>query len=89
MRRFIGFMRRISVKKLIAFGIVKGLITLGIFLLISVSSESGAPEELGSPSETVSEEYIFEKLSPIEVPTEWNDSYPFSSKGDALEELGS
>lgn len=86
MRRCIGFMRRISVKRLIAFGIVKGLITLGIFLFISISSESGASAELGGPSEIISEEYTFEKLYLDEVPTEWNDSYPFSSREDALEE---
>lgn len=80
-------MRLKSVKGLIALGIVKGLITLGVFLFFSVFSECGAAAELGGSSEIISENYTFEKLDPDEVTTEWNDSYLFSSREDALEEL--
>ena len=38
-------------------------------------------------SETINEEHTFEKLNPDEVTTEWNDSYLFSSREDALKEL--
>ena len=43
--------------------------------------------ELGDSSEVINEEYTFEKLDPDEVTTEWNDSYLFSSREEALEEL--
>lgn len=80
-------MRLKSVKGLIVLGIVKGLITLGVFLFFSVFSEYGAAAELGTPSEIINEEYTFEKLNPEEVTTEWNDSYLFSSREEALKEL--
>ncbi len=80
-------MRLKSVKGLVALGIVKGLITLGVFLFFSVFSECGAAAELGGSSEIVSEEYTFEKLNPDEVTTEWDDSYLFSSREAALQEL--
>ena len=80
-------MRQKSVKGLVALGIVKGFITLGILLFFSVFSECGASAEIGAPSEIINEEYTFEELNPDEVTTEWDDSYLFSSREDALKEL--
>jgi oligoendopeptidase F len=80
-------MRLKSVKGLIALGIIKGLITLGVFLFFSVFSECGAAAELGGSSEIINEEYTFEELNPDDVTTEWDDSYLFSSREDALKEL--
>ncbi len=80
-------MRLKSVKGLVALGIVKGLITLGVFMFFSVFSECGASAASGGPSEIINEEYTFEKLNPDEVTTEWNDLYLFSSREDASEEL--
>jgi len=80
-------MRIKSVKGLIALRIIKGLITIGIFLFFYVFSECGAAAKLGDSSEVINEEYTFEKLDPDEVTTEWNDSYLFSSREEALEEL--
>ena len=40
-----------------------------------------------APSEIINEEYTFEELNPDEVTTEWDDSYLFSSREDALKEL--
>jgi oligoendopeptidase F len=80
-------MRLKSVKGLIALGIVKALITLGIFLFFSVFSECGAASELSGSSEIINEGQPFEMLNPDEVTTEWDDSYLFSSREDALKEL--
>ena len=64
-----------------------GVTVLGIFLLFFVFSGYGASAEAGEPSEIRNEEYTFEEIDPDEVTTEWNDSYLFSSREDALEEL--
>jgi len=64
-----------------------GVTVLGIFLLFFVFSGYGASAEAGAPSEIRNEEYTFEEIDPDEVTTEWNDSYLFSSREDALEEL--
>ena len=81
-------MKRKSVKGLIALGVIKGFLTLGILLFFAVFSECGASAEVAKPSEIMNEECTFEELNPDEVTTEWNDSYLFSSREDALEELG-
>lgn len=80
-------MRYKSVKGLVALGIVKGLITLGLLLFFSTFSECGASAEVTNFSETLNQEQPFQKLNPDEVTTEWNDTYLFSSKEDALKEL--
>ncbi|AKB76094.1 Oligoendopeptidase F [Methanosarcina lacustris Z-7289] len=81
------YMRRKSVKGLIALGIIKGLITIGILLFFAVFSECSAYVEVANPSEILNEEYTFEELNPDEITTEWNDSYLFSSREAAQEEL--
>ncbi|MFZ2499765.1 M3 family oligoendopeptidase [Methanosarcina sp.] len=81
-------MTRKSVKGLITLGIIKGLIALGILLFFAVFSECDASAEVEKPSEPLNEGQTFEELNPDEVPTEWNDSYLFSNRDDALEELG-
>jgi len=80
-------MRYKSVKGLVALGIVKGLITLGLLLFFSTFSECGASAEVTNFTETLIQEQPFQKLNPDEVTTEWNDTYLFSSKEDALKEL--
>ena len=60
-------MRQKSVKGLVALGIVKGFITLGILLFFSVFSECGASAEIGAPSEIINEEHTFEELNSDEV----------------------
>ncbi len=74
-------MRRRSIKWIIALGI--------LLLFFTVSSGSGASAEIEKSPEVGSNEYTFEKLNPDEVTTEWNDSYLFNSKEDALKELES
>jgi oligoendopeptidase F len=80
-------MRQKSVKGLVALGVIKGLITLGVFLFFSVFSECGASAEVTNSSETLNVEQPFEKFNPDKVTTEWNSLYLFSSREDALEEL--
>ncbi|PAV12591.1 hypothetical protein ASJ81_01565 [Methanosarcina spelaei] len=77
-------MRYKSVKELVALGIVKGLITLGLLLFFSTFSECGASAEVTNFSETLNQEQPFQKLNPDEVTTEWNDTYLFSSREDLL-----
>ncbi|WP_229395701.1 M3 family oligoendopeptidase [Methanosarcina sp. DH1] len=80
-------MRYKSVKGLVVLGIVKGLITLGLLLFFSTFSECGASAEVTNYSETLNQEQPFEKLNPNDVTTQWNDTYLFSSREDALKEL--
>ncbi|MGE5457545.1 MAG: M3 family oligoendopeptidase [Methanococcaceae archaeon] len=80
-------MRQTSVKGFIAFGISKGLVALGILLSFAVFQGRGTSAKVEKSSETINEEHTFEKLKPDEVTTEWNDSYLFSSREDALKEL--
>lgn len=80
-------MRLKSVKGLVVLGIVKGLITLGLLLFFSTFSECGASSEVTNSSETLNVEQPFEKLTPDEITTEWNASYLFSSREDALKKL--
>jgi oligoendopeptidase F len=82
-------MRLKSTKELIASGILKGLITLGILLFFIVFSGFVACAKEDNSFETASVDQTFEELNPDEVTTEWNDTYLFSSKEDALKELES
>lgn len=79
-------MRQKSGKRL-ALGIVKGLITLGLLLSFATFSECSASTEITNSSEILYMGQPFEKLNPNEVTTEWNNSYLFNSKEDALKEL--
>jgi oligoendopeptidase F len=79
-------MRQKSGKGL-ALGIVKGLITLGLLLSFATFSECSTSTEVTNSSEILYLEQPFEKLNPNEVTTEWNNSYLFNSKEDALKEL--
>lgn len=82
-------MRRESITKLIASGAFKGLIAVGIILFFAVFSVSGASAKAGNSSEIASMDQEFEELNPDEVTTEWNNTYLFSSREDALKELES
>lgn len=64
-------MRYKSVKEIVALGIVKGLITLGLLLFFSTFSECGASADITNFSETLYVEQPFKKLNPDEVTTEW------------------
>jgi oligoendopeptidase F len=86
-----------SVKRLIASGMFKGPLVLGALLSLAVFPEGRASEKLEKYSESTGSstgnkndagnEYTSEVLDPIEVPTEWNDAYLFSSREDASKEL--
>ncbi|MDD3248309.1 MAG: M3 family oligoendopeptidase [Methanosarcina sp.] len=80
-------MRQKSTKELIVLGTLKGLITLGILLFFTVLSISGVSAKAENSSEITSAEYTFEELNSDEVTTEWDDSYLFSSREDALKDL--
>jgi len=80
-------MRQKSTKEFVASGKLKGLIIFGILLFFAVFSISGSSAKTENPSEITNDGYTFEELNPDEVTTEWDDSYLFSSRGDALEEL--
>ena len=67
--------------------LVKGLIALEILLFLAIFSGFGAAAEVETLSENISEEHTFEALNPDKVTTEWDDSYLFSSREDALKEL--
>ncbi|HIH73978.1 MAG TPA: M3 family oligoendopeptidase [Methanosarcina sp.] len=82
-------MRLKSTKELIAPGILKGLITLGILLLFTVFSGFVVSAKTNNSFETASADQTFEELNPDEVTTEWNETYLFSSREDALKELES
>lgn len=80
-------MRLKSIKGLIVLGIVKGLITIGVLLFFAVFSECDASAKVEKPSELISEGYTFKELNSDEVTTEWNNSYLFSSREEALKGL--
>jgi len=80
-------MKRKSVKGFIDLRTVKWFITLGLLLFFATFSECGASAKVTNSSEIVNVEQPFEKLNPDEVTTEWNNSYLFSSREDALKEL--
>jgi oligoendopeptidase F len=82
-------MRRESIKELIALRAFKWLITVGIILFFAVFSVSGVSAKTGNFSEIAGVEQTFEELNPDEVTTEWNYTYLFNSREDALKELES
>ena len=49
--------------------------------------QRGISAGVEKPSEITSGEKIFEKLDPNKVTTEWNNSYLFSNREDALKNL--
>jgi len=79
-------MRLRSVKGLSSFGAIKGLI-VGILLSFTVFPGSGASKKVEKSSEIGSNEHNFERLNPDELTKEWNNSYLFSSRENALKEL--
>ena len=82
-------MRRESITGLIALRAFKGFIAVGIILFFVVFSVSGASAKAVNSSEIASTDQKFEELNPDEVTTEWNNTYLFSSREDALKELES
>jgi oligoendopeptidase F len=84
-----GFMRRRLTREIIAHRTLKGIITLGILLLFTIFSIYGASAKAETPSESINIGYTFEELNPEEVTTEWDDSYLFNTREDALKELES
>jgi oligoendopeptidase F len=82
-------MRQKSTKELTAPGKLKVLIIFGILLFFAAFSISGSSAKTENPFEITNGEYTFEELNPDEVTTEWDDSYLFSSREDALKELES
>ncbi len=69
--------------------IVAGFTILGMLLLFAFFSGCSAPGDSEEASKSVGEGYEFEEIDPDEITTEWNESYLFSSREDALEELES
>jgi len=71
--------------------VLRWFAVLGISLLFFVFPGYGASVEAGvvPSSESAIEEYEFEELNPDEITTEWNASYLFSTREDALKELES
>lgn len=84
-----GFMRRKLTREIIAHRTLKGIITLVILLLFTIFSIYGASAKAETPSESINIGYTFEELNPEEVTTEWDDSYLFNTREDALKELES
>lgn len=74
------------VKGHIASGMLKGSLALGALLSFAVFSEDRTPK-IEKSSEITGDEYTSEELNFGEVTTEWNDSYLFSSRENAFEEL--
>jgi len=79
------FITKKSLKGLIILGIVKGLVTLAVLMFFGIFSGFEATAKTDQPVE--SEGNMLEKLNQDKVTTEWNDSYLFKSKEDALKEL--
>ncbi len=67
--------------------IVARFTILGMLLLFAFFSGCSAPADSEEASETVVKEYKFEEIDPDEITTEWNESYLFSSREAALDEL--
>lgn len=70
----------------IASGMLKGSLALGALLSFAVFPEGRASKKKKS-SEGTGNEYTSEELNSNEITTEWDDSYLFSSREKALEEL--
>ena len=69
--------------------LVKRFSSLEVLLLFAIFSGHWASDKVKKSSGNVGENSMFKKINPDEVTTEWNDSYLFNSKEDALEKLGS
>ncbi len=67
--------------------IVAGFTILGMLLLFAFFSGCSAPGDSEEASKSVGEGYKFEEIDPDEITTEWDESYLFSSREDAQEEL--
>ncbi|MGB9938953.1 M3 family oligoendopeptidase [Methanosarcina sp.] len=76
-----------SIKEVITSGMFKGPLALGALLSFAVFPEGRASEKTGNSSKFINEESKSEELDPDKVTTEWNDTYLFSSREDASEEL--
>ncbi len=70
----------------IASGMLKGSFALGALLSFAVFPEGRASKKKKS-SEGTGNEYTSEELNSNEITTEWDNSYLFSSREKALEEL--
>jgi oligoendopeptidase F len=66
---------------------IKGLIALGLLLFCAVFSAKGISAEVEKPSEIADGGNTFGKLDPNKVTTEWNNSYLFNNREDALKDL--
>jgi len=62
--------------------------SLGVLLIFSVFSGHGTSKKVDKSSGNRGESHMFKELNLDEVTTEWNNSYLFSSREDALEKLG-
>ena len=69
--------------------LVKRFSSLEVLLLFAIFSGHWASDKVKKSSGNVGENSMLKKINPDEVTTEWNDSYLFNSKEDALEKLGS
>jgi oligoendopeptidase F len=74
------------VKGLVASGMFKGPLVLGALLSLAVFPE-GRASRIKESSESTGNEYTSEELDSDKVTTEWDDSYLFSSRENASNEL--
>ncbi|AKB74428.1 hypothetical protein MSLAZ_1167 [Methanosarcina lacustris Z-7289] len=68
--------------------LIKRFSSLGVLLIFSVFSGRGDSEKVKKSSGNRGESHMLKELNLDEVTTEWNNSYLFSSREDALEKLG-
>ncbi|WP_240664644.1 M3 family oligoendopeptidase [Methanosarcina sp. MSH10X1] len=80
-------MKSKSVKEFIASGMLKGSLALGALLSFAVFPEEKASENAEKSYEVTNKESGSGEVSADKVTTEWNDTYLFSSREDASEEL--
>lgn len=80
-------MKSKCVKGLIASGMFKGSLALGALLSLAVFPEGRTSGKPDKSFESTDNKYNFEELNSKKVTTEWNDSYLFSSRENASEEL--
>ncbi len=82
-----NLMKLKQVKIPTVFRALKGSIALGALLSFAVFPESNASEKVEESSERTGSGHTFTGLSPEKVTTEWDNSYLFSSRENASEEL--
>jgi len=80
------FMELKLVKRFTTLRMLKGSLALGALLSLAVFPE-GRDSKTKKSSESADDEYISEELNSDKVTTEWNDSYLFSSRGNASKEF--